>query len=306
MASVGLTESVLTLVYSIAIGLSMGGTAMVARRIGEKDVRSANEAAIQVIYIGIGVSALISLVGIFFAADILRVMGGSEMLIQKGTGYTRWMFAGNITITLLFLINAVFRGAGDASLAMRSLWLANILNMLLGPLFIFGWGPIPGFGVEGAAIATNLGRGAGVVFQFYYLLKGRGVLKLQRQYMQVNWEIMSRLLKVSLISVFAVSHCFGQLDLFDAYRVELRQRYYCRLYHCCAHHHVRFATRMGYGQRIGYAGGAEPWCQSTRQRRRRSVWRAAFFNVVFLGTVTVIFLILAEPLLGFFTGDVVY
>lgn len=302
VASVGLTESVLTLVYSIAIGLSMGGTAMVARRIGEKDVRSANEAAIQVIYIGIGVSALISLVGIFFAADILRVMGGSEALIQKGTGYTRWMFAGNITITLLFLINAVFRGAGDASLAMRSLWLANILNMLLGPLFIFGWGPIPGFGVEGAAIATNLGRGAGVVFQFYYLLKGRGVLKLQWRYMQVNWEVIGRLLKVSLISV--LQFLIASASWIFLMRIVSNFGSATTAGYIIAVRIIMFALLPAWGMANASAtlvgqnlGANQP------DRAEKSVWRAAFFNVVFLGTVTVIFLILAEPLLGFFTGD---
>jgi putative MATE family efflux protein len=145
VATIGLTESVLTLVYSIAIGLSMGATAMIARRVGEKDVKAANVAAVQALYIGLGLSLIISLVGIFFSEDILRLMGASKSLISNNSGYTRWMLTGNITIMMLFLINAVFRGAGDASLAMRSLWLANILNILLGPVFIFGIGPVHAF-----------------------------------------------------------------------------------------------------------------------------------------------------------------
>lgn len=302
VASVGLTESVLTLVYSIAIGLSMGGTAMVARRIGEKDIRSANEAAIQVIYIGIGMSVLISLVGVFFAADILRIMGGSELLIQKGVGYTRWMFGGNVTITLLFLINAVFRGAGDAALAMRSLWLANILNMLLGPVFIFGLGPIPGFGVEGAAIATNIGRGTGVLFQLYYLVRGRGVLKLQTQYMKVNWDVIGRLLKVSLVSV--LQFLIASASWIFLMRIISNFGSPTTAGYIIAVRIIMFALLPAWGMANASAtlvgqnlGAGHP------DRAEKSVWRAAFFNVAFLGIVTVLFLIFARPLLGFFTTD---
>jgi len=302
VASVGLTESVLTLVYSIAIGLSMGGTAMVARRIGEKDVRAANEAAIQVIYIGIGMSVLISLAGVFFAGDILRMMGGTEQLVQKGTGYTRWMFAGNITITMLFLINAVFRGAGDAALAMRSLWLANILNMILGPLFIFGWGPIPGFGVEGAAIATNLGRGSGVAFQLYYLIKGRGVLKLQWEHIGVNWNVIGRLLRVSLVSV--AQFLIASASWIFLMRIVSDFGSTTAAGYTFATRIIMFALLPAWGMANASAtlvgqnlGAGQP------DRAEKSVWRAAFFNVVFLGSVTVLFLLFAEPLLSLFTSD---
>ncbi|MBZ0247456.1 MAG: MATE family efflux transporter, partial [Cyclobacteriaceae bacterium] len=154
VAVVGLTESVLTIVYSIAIGLSMGATAMVARRIGEKNTKGAAEAALQSIYIGFAIAFVIGIVGFFFYKDILILMGASEEIIATGSGYTRWMFAGNFSVMLLFLINAVFRGAGNAAVAMRSLWFANIINIIIDPMFIFGFAFIPEMGVEGAAIAT--------------------------------------------------------------------------------------------------------------------------------------------------------
>ena len=168
VATIGLTESILTLIYSLAMGLSMGATAMVARRVGEKNIKAAEEAAAQALIVGIALSILITAVGVFFSTDLLRMMGASEELIEKNSGYTSWMLSGNITIMMLFLINGVFRGAGDASIAMRSLWLANTLNIALDPVFIFGFGPIPSFGVEGAAIATNIGRGVGVLYQLYH------------------------------------------------------------------------------------------------------------------------------------------
>jgi putative MATE family efflux protein len=169
IATIGLTESMLTIIYSIAIGLSMGATAMVARRVGEKDIKAARAAAVQALFVGISIAIVISIAGFFFSTDLLRLMGADEAVIATGSNYTKWMLSGNITIMLLFLINAVFRGAGNASIAMRSLVLANVLNMVLGPIFIFGAGPIPAFGVEGAAIATNMGRGIGVLYQVYHL-----------------------------------------------------------------------------------------------------------------------------------------
>ena len=156
VTAVGLTESVLAIVYSLAMGLGMAATAMVARRIGEKDHPGAAVAAVNALYIGLIVSIVITLAGIFFYDDVLRLMGASESVISVGSGYTQWMLVGNITIVALFLVNAIFRGAGSAAIAMHSLWIANILNMILDPILIFGWGPIPALGVEGAAIATIL------------------------------------------------------------------------------------------------------------------------------------------------------
>jgi len=157
VATIGLTESVITLVYAVAIGLSMAATAVVARRVGEKDLEGARVAAVQAILLGSAVALLVGLIGLFYSREILALMGGEADLIEEGQGYTRWLIGGNITIMLLFLINAIFRGAGDASVAMWTLVLSNGLNIILDPIFIFGWGPVPAYGVTGAAIATNIG-----------------------------------------------------------------------------------------------------------------------------------------------------
>jgi len=164
VATIGLTESVITLVYAVAIGLSMAATAIVSRRIGEKHVNGASEVAVQVIFLGVFVASIISVVGIIYPKEILGLMGGEPELISEGFGYTKVLIGGNFTIMLLFLINAVFRGAGNASVAMWALILSNGLNIILDPIFIFGFGPIRAHGVEGAAIATTIGRGTAVLF----------------------------------------------------------------------------------------------------------------------------------------------
>jgi putative MATE family efflux protein len=302
VATIGLTESVLTLVYSVAIGISMGATAMVARRIGEKDFKAAGIAAAQAIYIGLALSIAISVSGIFFAEDVLRLMGASESLISHNAGYTRWMLCGNITIMMLFLINAVFRGAGDASLAMRSLWLANFLNIVLGPVFIFGLGPIPGFGVEGAAIATTIGRGTGVLYQVYHLFFGKGLIKLHSKNMPVLPDIIVRLLKVSAggtgqfviasaswIFLVRIMSSFGSASV-AGYTIAIRLIVFAIL----PAWGMANASATLVGQNLG-AGHPD--------RAEKSVWRTAFLNMIFLGSVTLIFLVFAKPLLGFFTED---
>jgi len=178
VATIGLTESVITLVYAIAIGLSMAATAVVARRVGEKDIKGARQAAMQAILLGIAVAVSIGVAGFLYSKEILALMGGEPDLIAEGYGYTKLLIGGNITIVLLFLINAIFRGAGDASVAMWTLVLSNGLNIILDPIFIFGWGPIPEFGVMGAAIATNIGRGTAVIFQLGILFFGWSRIKL--------------------------------------------------------------------------------------------------------------------------------
>jgi putative MATE family efflux protein len=302
VATIGLTESMLTLIYSIAIGLSMGATAMVARRVGEKDIQSAEVAAVQAIFIGATIAIAISLVGLFFSTDLLRIMGASEAVIAKGAGYTRWMLSGNITIMMLFLINAVFRGAGDASVAMRSLWIANILNMALDPLFIFGWGPVPAMGVEGAAIATNMGRGTGVLYQVYHLFKGKGIIKLHARNIMLKMDIIWNLLKVSAggtaqfiiasaswIFLVRIVSTFGS-EALAGYTVAIRI--------------IVFAILPAWGMANASAtlvgqnlGAQQP------ERAEKSVWRTAFFNMIFLGVVTVLFFTLASPILKLFTTD---
>ncbi len=302
VATIGLTESVLTLVYSIAIGLSMGATAMVARRVGEKDIPAAEVAAVQSIYIGLVISLVVSFAGILFSGDILRLMGASDELIRNNVGYTRWMFTGNITIMMLFLINAIFRGAGDASLAMRSLLLANGINIMLDPVFIFGLGPIPHMGVEGAAIATNIGRGAGVLYQLYHLVYGKGLVKVTRKNLMLRWDIIVRLLKVSAggtgqfliasaswLFLVRIMSTFGSSAV-AGYTIAIRLIVFAIL----PAWGMANASATLVGQNLG-AGQPE--------RAEKSVWRAAFLNMIFLAAVTVIFLVFARPLLGLFTDD---
>ncbi len=198
VATIGLTESVITLVYALAIGLSMAATAVVARRIGEKDVAGARIAAVQAISLGVLISIVIGIIGIIYAKDILALMGGEPDLIAEGYGYTQYLIGGNITVVLLFLINAIFRGAGNASIAMWALVLSNGLNIILDPMFIFGFGPIPEFGVMGAAIATNIGRGTAVLFQLGILFFGWGKIKLVAKDLVINIKVMVNLIKVSL------------------------------------------------------------------------------------------------------------
>src|SRR6476660_3592088 len=176
--TVGLTESVLTIIYSVAIGISMAATAMVARRVGEKNHEGAANAGVQSLIVALVVTILISLIGFLFAPDILRLMGAQPETIRMGTSYTRLMMGGSIVIMLLFLINGIFRGAGDASMAMKSLWIANIANIIFCPLLILGWGPFPTFGLFGAALATTIGRGIGVCYQLYHLFRGRSQVRL--------------------------------------------------------------------------------------------------------------------------------
>ena len=172
VAAVGVTESVISLIYALAIGISSGATALVARRIGEKDPVKAGQATTQVIILTLIVSIVVGLVGSYFASDILRLMGGEDKMVEEGTPYTRIMMATNAVIMFLFVLNGVFRGAGNAMIAMWALGLANVINLILDPLFIFGYGPFPEMGVQGAAVATSIGRGCGVLFQLVILFGG--------------------------------------------------------------------------------------------------------------------------------------
>lgn len=200
--TIGYTEVVLTLVYSLAIGLSVAPMAMVARFVGEKNMKDAGRAARQALWLGIAVSVLIGGFGLYYAADILRIVGASEAVIAEGLNYTRLMFGGNIVIMLLFLLNGVFRGAGEASRAMRVLWLANGINIILDPLFIFGWGPFPELGVTGAAVATNIGRGIAVAYQLYILFSGKSVVNLSGGKLGLDRSMMKRIINVASTGAF--------------------------------------------------------------------------------------------------------
>jgi putative MATE family efflux protein len=200
--TVGLTESVLTIIYSLAIGMSMAATAVVARRIGEKDPAAAAKAGMQALIIAIAINIMISITGFIFATDLLLFMGASAETARQGTPFMQIMMSGSIVIMLLFLINGIFRGAGNAAIAMKSLWLANLSNIVLCPILINGLGPVPTFGLTGAAMATTIGRGIGVLYQIYHLTGGKSALKIKLSYFKPHWEQIKALLKIATPGIF--------------------------------------------------------------------------------------------------------
>src|SRR6185369_13607470 len=203
-ATVGLTESLLTLIYALAIGLSIGATATIARRIGEQNPEGAARAAVQAIAIALLVSIVIAAIGAPLAPRLLQFMGGSPSVVNEGSRFTRIMLAGNMTVVMLFMINAIFRGAGDAAIAMRTLWLANWINILLGPCLIFGLGPFPKLGLVGAAIATNIGRGTGALYALSRLIRSGSRVNIQRQHVRIEPSIIARLIRLSSTGTFQV------------------------------------------------------------------------------------------------------
>jgi len=302
VATVGLTESVVTVVYSIAIGLSMATTAMISRRVGENDHENASRAAVQAIIIALTISVFISVLGVIFAEDILLLMGGSRAMISEGLAYTKILFGGNVVIMLLFLLNAIFRGAGDASTAMRALWIANILNIILDPCFIFGWGPFPEMGVAGAAVATNIGRGVGVLFQVYILIKGKVIIRIERRHLKVVGTIVRRLLTVSIggmgqyviasaswIFLMRIMAEFGESAV-AGYTISIRMIIFAIL---PAWGMANAASTL-VGQNLG-AGKPE--------RAEASVWKSAFYTMLFLFLVTLVYFLAAVPMVRFFHPD---
>jgi putative MATE family efflux protein len=301
VATIGLTESVITLVYALAIGLSMAATAVVARRIGEKDVQGARIAAVQAISLGVLISVLIGIIGIIYAKDILALMGGEPELIAEGYGYTQWLIGGNITITLLFLINAIFRGAGNASIAMWALVLSNGLNIILDPMFIFGFGPIPEMGVKGAAVATNIGRGTAVLFQLGILFFGWGKIKLLAKDLVLNFKVMLNLIKVSLggiaqfligtsswIFLMRIMSEFGS-EVLAGYTIAIR----VMMFTLMPSWGMSNAAATLVGQNLG---AKQP------ERAERSVWKTGKYNAIFMGTVSLGYLIFAKTIISWFNA----
>src|SRR5262249_49775429 len=196
-ATVGITEGLLVTIFAVAIGLSMGTTAIVARRIGEQDKPGAAQAAVQSIFLGISVAVLIFTLMFPFAPKLLALMGASPAILQVGSTYTRIMLSGSGIILMLFLMNAIFRGAGDAAVAMRVLWLANFINLCLDPCLILGFGPFPKLGVTGAAVSTTIGRSIGILYQIYLLSKGTNRITILREHLRVNLKVMLNILRIA-------------------------------------------------------------------------------------------------------------
>src|SRR5579863_10302220 len=208
VATVGLPESMLSLVFAVGIGLSLSTTAMVARRIGEKDPEGAAVAGVQAIVLGLALSIVVGLPCFFYAPRLLQLMGASPEIVSVGSGYTRICLGGSCAVLLLFLNNAIFRGAGDAAIAMRLLCVSNIINLILDPCLIFGWGPFPRLGVTGAALATLTGRSIGMLYQFYRLMRGTERLRILRSQIRLQWTVLLRLMRVSVTGIlqFAIAH----------------------------------------------------------------------------------------------------
>jgi putative MATE family efflux protein len=302
VATVGLTETALTLVFVIALGLSMGATALVARRIGEKDERAAGLVAVQAIIVGLVVSGVTAVSGYFFAPNLLHIMGGSDSVVKLGSGYTRMILSGSATIFLLFLINAVFRGAGDAAIAMRVLWIANLVNICLNPCLIFGLGPFPRLGVTGSAVGTTIGRGVGVLLQLWVLTSGRGRLAVHASQLRADFLIMWRLIRLSLNAMFQymvqmaswvamvrIIASFGS-GATAAYTVAFKVIIFAILPSWGMSNAA--ATLVGQNLGAGKPGRAES-----------SVWRTGLYNMLFLGVIGLVFIVFAPRIIGLFTTD---
>ena len=302
VATVGLTETYLFLLYSIAMGLATAVTAIIARRTGEKNKTDASISAVQSIMLGLLASLPFTLAGIFFAQELLTIMGADDWSIQHGYHYTRWMLGGNAVIMLLFVINAIFRGAGDAAIAMRILWISNIINMVLDPMLIFGWGIIPAMGIEGAAIATNIGRGIGVLTQLYILIKGGKHIQVKISQLVLNTKIMLQIFRTSLggigqMLVAMTSWIFLVRILADlgseavaGSTIAIR----IMMFTLMPAWGLSNAAATLVGQNLG-AGHPE--------RAESSVWKIGFYNMFFLIGVSVVYFFFNRQLMALFTDD---
>ena len=302
VATVGLTESLLSLVFAIGIGLAMSTTAMVARRIGERDPENAAIAGVQAIFLGLLVSLSIGIPCFVFAPRLLELMGASPELIATGSGYARISLGGCGAIVMLFLNNAIFRGAGDAAMAMRLLWVSNIINLILDPCLIFGLGPFPKLGVTGAALATFTGRSIGVLYQFYRLLKGTERIHILARHIRIHFDVLWRLARVSFTGIlqFAIAHTswigmvriisfFGASAL-AGYTVAIRILIFVIL----PSWGLSNAAATLVGQNLG---AKKP------DRAEKSVWRTGLYNVIFLGSIGVFFVFFATPAVKLFIRD---
>jgi putative MATE family efflux protein len=301
LAAVGLTETVLEILYAVAVGLSMSVTAMVARRVGEHDPRSAARTAVQAIWVGIGVAAVFGTAGVIWAPDLLRLMGADEATVATGTTYTRILYGSTGIILLLFLLNAIYRGAGDAAMAMRSVWFANAINIVLDPLLIFGIGPFPELGLAGAAVATTIGRSAGVAYQLRGLTRGHR-LRIARADIGLDPAIVGTMLRVSAggilqmlvatasyIGLIRILAGFGS-DVLAGYVIAIRVVIFIIL----PSWGLANAAATLVGQNLGAGQPA---------RAERAVWVTGAWNMGFMAAITAVFVIFAGPIVGVFTDE---
>ena len=301
-ATVGLTESVLTLVYAVAIGLSMGTTALVARRVGEKDLPAAADTAVQSILVGCAASIPFMIAGLFFSKDVLRLMGADAWSIEHGYGYTAVILGSNVVVMLIFIINAIFRGAGDAAIAMRVLWIANAVNLVLDPVLIFGWGPFPEMGITGAAVSTAIGRGAGVLIQLWVLFRGARHIRVLRSQVHLHAEVMGRLVRTSLGGIgqfiIATSSWIGLVRIVSTFGSEAVAGY------TIAVRVIVFTIMPAWGLTNAAAtlvgqnlGAGKP------DRAERSVWLTGYATTAFMALVCVIYVLFSEAIVRIFTAD---
>jgi putative MATE family efflux protein len=300
---VGLTESVITIVYALAVGMSMAATAMVARRVGEKNNAAAAKAGMQAIFVAVLVTVAISIPGFIYAADILRLLGAEPASIAEGINYIRIMMGGSIVVMLLFLINGVFRGAGNAMIAMKSLWLANLCNIILCPVFIRGFGPIPAFGVTGAAIATTVGRAIGVCYQLYYLFNGKQLVRFSLKQFIPDWKIIRSVIDVawpatlqfligsgSWIVLASLVVQTGASEASAGYQIAIR----IVIFFILPAWGMSNAAATLVGQNLG---AGQPL------RAEESVIKTAKYNAIFMGSVSLLMVVFAPAIISFFTKE---
>ena len=301
VATVGLTESFMTILYTLAMGLSIGAGAMVSRRIGEKDADGAAHTAAQVILFGLVLSIVIGAVGAVLAPSLLRVMGASPGVIEN-VSFTRVMVGGNASVVLLFLINSVFRSSGDAATAMRTLWLANAINIVLGPALVFGWGPLPRLGIVGAAIGTTIGRGTGVLFALSRLRRRESRVRLRADHFGLDVALIGRVVRLSSAATFQVfvgmASWIGLVRILASFGSDALAGYTIGI------RVVMFALLPSFGMSnaaatmVGQALGAKK-----PERAEEAVWKTARYNAVFLGIVGLLFVVGARQIVGGFTHD---
>jgi len=302
VATVGITESLMTVMYALAIGLSIGAAATVARRVGEKDPENAGRSAVQSVLMGLGAAAIFGTIGILFGPQLLALMGASDDVLRTGSTFARVMLGGSGTVVMLFLINAVFRGAGDAAIAMRVLWFANAINIILGPCLIFGIGPFPELGVTGAAVGTTIGRGSGVVYQLIHLSRGNGRLRIRRSHLKFDLAVMRSIVRISGTATF--QNFIGTASWMGLVRILTGFGSAAVAGNTIGIRIILFALLPSFGVSNAAAtlvgqnlGAKKP------DRAEAAAWKAGMYNTICLGTVGAIFLLFAPQIVSLFTTD---